>query len=256
VRLLEQLETETGGHRKASQDNWEHASHVGMGLADRCPRLQPREGLIAEVSERGLVPIEAQGHDQWRVFPGDEMKIAGQHANHFARLAVDQDAPAQDAGIAAKLPAPVAVGQEHGIRAAGRIVLAGKPTAEHGRDSEDRQDAISDQENAHQFGVADAGYIAGVVGKHADILEGPVLLAINEIVGRRRAQFLDIQARGDVPYSHQIVGLRIGQRLQQHALEHAENGRIGAHADSQGDERDRGEHGRAAEPAEDLVELR
>jgi len=49
--------------------------------------------------------------------------------------------------------------------------------------------------------------------------------------------------------------VRIGQWLEQDAFNDAEDDGVGADADGQGEKRDGGEHGRAAESAECLPEL-
>jgi hypothetical protein len=58
-----------------------------------------------------------------------------------------------------------------------------------------------------------------------------------------------------MPDADQLLGMGIGQRFQQDALDHAEDHRVCAYADGQGEQRDGGKHGRAAEPAHHLPEL-
>ena len=64
-----------------------------------------------------------------------------------------------------------------------------------------------------------------------------------------------IDPGGLVPDADQLIGVGIGQRLQQYAVDHAEDDGIGADADRQRDERDGGEEGRARQSAENLLEL-
>ena len=59
-----------------------------------------------------------------------------------------------------------------------------------------------------------------------------------------------------MPHSDQVVSMRIRQRFEQDAVEHAEDGGVRSDTDCQSNERDRGEQGCAAEAAENLVELR
>ena len=52
-----------------------------------------------------------------------------------------------------------------------------------------------------------------------------------------------------MPHADQLLRMGIGQWLQQHALDHAENHRIRAHADGEREQSDGGKQRRAAEPA-------
>jgi len=51
----------------------------------------------------------------------------------------------------------------------------------------------------------------------------------------------------------QLVRLRVRQRLQQHAVDDAEDGGVGADADCQGQDRDGREHGELQQPAENMT---
>ncbi len=52
---------------------------------------------------------------------------------------------------------------------------------------------------------------------HADVLKHAAFLAIGEVQRDRQVQFLDIDAGRGVPQRHNLLGVRIRQRLQQYA---------------------------------------
>ncbi len=85
-----------------------------------------------------------------------------------------------------------------------------------------------------------------------DVPQGPVLLAIGEIQEWGDMQFGKADPFRRVRHADQLFGIRIRQRLQKDTLQHAENGRIGADSESQGEDGNRGETGRVADAAENL----
>jgi hypothetical protein len=52
----------------------------------------------------------------------------------------------------------------------------------------------------------------------------------------------------------QLIRLRIRQRLQQHAVDDAEDGGVGADADRQGQDGDSGEHRQLDQPPQDVAQ--
>ena len=55
-----------------------------------------------------------------------------------------------------------------------------------------------------------SGYVHGIAGINANILECRVLLAVNEVDRRRHVQFLDVHAGRGVPDADQFLRMRIG----------------------------------------------
>ena len=81
-----------------------------------------------------------------------------------------------------------------------------------------------------------AGQAEGRGAVQADVVEGFVLLAVNEIEELSHVEFGDVYAGGLMPYANEAVGLRVIERLEKHPLDHAENYGVGADADGHGDE--------------------
>ena len=79
------------------------------------------------------------------------------------------------------------------------------------------------------------------------------MLAIDEVVGGRHVEIGDVDARGRVPDADEFVGLGIGKRLEQDALEDAEEDGIAADSGSERDNRDGGKQWSVREAAEDLL---
>ena len=104
-------------------------------------------------------------------------------------------------------------------------------------------------------GFPRTGHVHRIAVVGADILKRGVLLAIDKVDGGRHIQFCEANARRGVPHADQLLGMGVGKRLQEHALDYAENDRVCAHTDGESNEGNGGKQRRPAEPAQDLLEV-
>jgi hypothetical protein len=89
----------------------------------------------------------------------------------------------------------------------------------------------------------------------ADVLEGFILFAIDEVVGRSHVEIIDVDTGSGVPDADEFVGLGIGKRLEKDAFEDAEDDGVAANAGGESDERDYREKGGACKAAENLFQV-
>ena len=136
----------------------------------------------------------------------------------------------------------------------GAIVCPREQTSERRLHAEHRQDAVGDEERAHLLGLGQAGDTDRAEFTEPDILENLTILAVGEVEKRRGPGSGQVDARQGVIEHDQLVGAWIRQRLQQHALDYAEDRRIGADADGQRQHRDAGEERHLGEASQNLVE--
>ena len=108
--------------RKGRREKRDHARHIGVGLGQRDARLQPGERLKPEADSAGRVDV--QRHRQHDVGTGaQKLERRGQHADHFARPAIDHERLADDVLGTTEPALPIAIGQNHPQRIARRIVF-------------------------------------------------------------------------------------------------------------------------------------
>jgi len=105
------------------------------------------------------------------------------------------------------------------------------------------------------LGLAYAGHAQRVAIVHADVLKRGTLLAIDEVKEGRHVQVVEADAGRCVPDADQLFRMGIAERLQKHAVDHAEDHRIGADADRKRDQDDRREKRGTKQTAEYLLEL-
>src|SRR5438093_5198463 len=72
---------------------------------------------------------------------------------------------------------------------------------------------------------------------------------------RSGVEVLDVEAGRRLPNAYEPIGIRIRKRLQQDAVDDAENRAIGADSDGDGEKRHNRKHGRTHEPAQDVFKL-
>ena len=115
-----------------------------------------------------------------------------------------------------------------------RVLISKKPSG-GGLGAKQREKIGSHSRDFHLFGLARARH--GSVG-HPDagnFFERARILAHLQqlVIGSGRAAFFGEAG----PNNGEAVGVRVGQRFQQDAMHHAEDGGVGANADREGDDR-------------------
>ena len=103
--------------------------------------------------------------------------------------------------------------------------------------------------------LADTCHAEGVATVATDVLERGVLLAVREVHKGAHAELWQVHGGRAVRDTDELLGVRIIQRLQKHAIHHAEHHSVGADADGQRNQRDGGEQRGPRQPAQDLFEL-
>ena len=237
-----------GGSGNASGTSGSIRATSALAWATVMPGFSRATRLIAEVADERLGPIELLRHQDLGIRP-QERERPRQHADDFRRLARDGQRLSDD-GAAAELPLPVAPRQHHRVWRARHVVGVREDAAGHRHHAEDRQEAVGHEQRPVALGFAPAGdrHRAGV--PQADVLEDAALLSVDEVGGRAVVQLRDAHTRRRVPDAHEPVGLGKRQRLQEHAVDDAENRGVRADAYRQRDQRDDREERRLDEAAD------
>jgi hypothetical protein len=217
------------------------ASHVRVGLRHREARFQSTNAVVAEL----VRPVGVQALREEQVGQQvDEPKVARHHADDLVRHEIDDHGAAENVPVASEPSLPVPVAEDRGWRATGRIVFQREPPAQQGRDSERREHTVCHRHRRDLLGLAGSCDGGGVGRPHAELLEGLALVAAGGVhAGREGGVLEDLTAdRHPVVDAHELVGVRIGQGLDQHAVHDAKHRGIRADAERQR------EHNRQHEP--------
>ena len=108
---------------------------------------------------------------------------------------------------------------------------------------EEAQGAVGHEERLDALGLAGAGDRHRAAVPEPDVLEDAPLFAVDEVIRGRHVQERDPEPRRRVPQAHEPVGAVERQRLEQDAADDAEDGRVGADTERQGEDGDQREHG-------------
>jgi len=144
--------------------------------------------------------------------------------------------------------------EDHRLRGPGGVVLRGEEAPQVGTDPEQGQGPIGDPYPGDPLRLVEPGHRDVGRAPDADVGQGPTLLTIGEVQCRRLAQQIQVEAWRTVPHRHQALGVRKGQWSEQHAVDHAEDRRVAADPEGEGEGRHDGEYGRTKELAEGLQE--
>ena len=166
--------------------------------------------------------------------------------------AVEHDGLADDVRGAAELPLPQAVREQDDRVAAGLFLCFGVEPAEHRLEADDVVKVGRGARAADPLRFLGSGQRECGAGERGDMLVGGVLLAPVAVVRIRTDVFLDRLRPVVEPHHRDPVGIGVGQRPQQDAVEHAEHRRVHPDPDREGQKGDRRES-RVAEQHADRV---
>ncbi len=138
--------------------------------------------------------------------------------------------------------------QHDGRRGAHGAVLLGEPTTDHRLHTQEGKEPGRHLCGTDHLGLCQARdrHSRGIV-EDADVLEHAILILVDEVLVRRQAT--SVEGRGPGHDTHQLALILEGQRLQQHAIDDAENGRRGADPQREREDGEGREPGSLAEHA-------
>jgi hypothetical protein len=149
--------------------------------------------------------------------------------------------PTGDRGVAAEAALPQLVADDrHGV-ASGQVLLRCEESPPGGADTEHREDLGARPRGGQAFGLAATGEVDGAEAESHHRLERAAFLAISQELGLGEARLRLVLPA--VPDLDDALRLRVGQRLQEDAVDQAEHGRVGADAQRQRQRRHGGESG-------------
>ena len=199
--------------------------------------------------------MRAHHHVEQRVDPVGKERRGLEHADHRHRLAVQLHLLADERRVAAEALPPEVVGENHDGRHSRAIVARARQPAEHRGEAHDLEVVPRDEPHveADRVVVPLQGEVPrGVLGDAAQRRDAGA-----EIVDLRHGEG-DVRlprAIGRLPHVEQPVAVAVGQRLQQHAADHAENRGVGADAERQRDDDHRGERRAVTQGAQRVVQV-
>jgi len=235
--VLEHSAREPRRGGEAVEHHRDHPGHVRVRLLDADPRLQPRDRLVAEVPDEHLGPVEAEGQQHVGVAV-EEAKAARQDPDDLARLSVHDHLLPHRIGLRSERPLPVGVAQHHPFGRGGRVVFGRERPAQVGAHAQNREEGVADEERVDSLWIPAPCYRDRCPVPQGDVLEGTPLLPVGHVGGRSLVQQGHVDPGRGVPHGDQPVGLVVRERLEQHAVDDAEDGR--ARPDAQR-ERDHGD---------------
>ncbi len=239
--------------RPCVEPNRQHAFDVGARFLQRHAGSEPRDTPKVEAAVSELAAVETQRRDQLDLGRDvDKAESRGHDADDLRRAAIHRHDAADDRFVAAELPLPIGIGEDRRIGAVGLRRGFGfrEQTAERRLNADRLEHAVRNSERAGLLRIADTRHAAAAGPPDPEVLERAVLVAVGEVHRRRHGEPLGVDSGRPVPEAHELVGIRIGQRLDQHRVDDAEDRRRCADAEREREHGGRGERGPAVQPAQ------
>jgi len=207
------------------------AVHAGQVLArplqaDAGP--QASDPLQVEAA-RVLLGGGSQGDPEVGVV--EERGLRRHHPDDGVGLGIQPHRPAEHVGIGVEAVAPQVVSQQGHRGRAGRVVLGAEATTEEWLDAEDLLHVVRHLDGVDADGVGAHGQVDGLAGPHGHALEGRVVSPPGNEVRVGDGDVIEVPLRRDLVEADQPLRLGKGKRLEEQAVEDAEDD--GVTADSQ-----------------------
>src|ERR1035438_2572478 len=187
------------------------------------------------------------------VFVAGVLRARRHHARDGKRLGIERDLPPDDVGIGGKTVAPQPVAQNRLLSVAGDLVVGVELMPARGVQSQHVEKPGSHLEACEALRLAGAGKLQIGARETGQGFEGTIARA--KIAKVERVQRKLGVAGAVEEYAHDTVGLGIGKRPQQHAVDDAEDGAIRADGERQREHNHHGEAGVLAQRAQRVSQV-
>ena len=232
-----------------------HARQLGLHLAERATLTDSGEAGGCEAAELDVGRIECGRPPELCLRVG-EREARRHHADDLCHCAGDFDTPTNDRRVAAEaaLPEPVAQ-QDHGW-GAGSLVLHGECPAHPWGGSHHIEERRRDGGRCDTLGIVRPGEAYLAVVEQRNAVECAALGRVQKVERIRHRQVELHESGRGVLEDDEPVGVGHRQRTQQHRVDDAEDGDVGADADGQRHDRDGREARAGGESAQEDAHLR
>ena len=151
-------------------------------------------------------------------------------------MVIDQKLAAENVRIFGVLAPPQAFTDYGDIIVAGGILLAGEPATQDGFHTEDLKEAVGNDEPAYLLRFSFARKARAPFHESGDALKRVISRLPLQKIYRVHGVGLG-SARAMLPYHDQAIRILVRHALEQYCIHDAENGRVGADAQCQGEHR-------------------
>ncbi len=209
--------------RIGGRETANHAAHIGRRLLDRHAGLHPREHLQGAHIAGGRLEVRRQRHPE--ALRLREHELRRHDADDRVGKSVDGDRPADDRAIAVVAQLPHLVAEHDDAFGAGTVIVGGEVASERRRRSEKAEERRRDRRAVEALGLRRAvRHRQRPAGKGGQGRERRRLVAHVAEVEPRQPGPVDPGPLVGRVQDDDAVGIRIGERLEQHPVHDAENG--------------------------------
>src|SRR5688500_8532544 len=169
--------------------------------------------------------------------------------------AIDVDLLADESGVAAECSLPQLVTEDSHRLAVRKVVLLGEHAATERRDAERLEQRGRQVDGVHTLGDLAFTQVDRARPVRPDLAERLRPLAELEILRRRDPELVEPEPGELARDHHELVGVRVAERLEDDAVDHAEDGAVGADPECQREDRENREPGSPSKTAEGVPKI-
>src|SRR5471030_288546 len=204
---------------------------------------------------------QRHGPPQLYVFAVRQRVVVAAHVlnarRHDAQYLVGRSRQSQrtadDVRVAAHAPLPETIAQDDGLSGAFQFVARLKGAAQNRREAQGFEEAGGDGHGLETLGLVADGEVEILAEVECNFRK--YLVAGAEIQEVRRGHREVVPLGPDAEDADQAIRFRIGQRLEQDAIDHAENGAVAADGKRQNEYRNRRETGIFTQGAQSVMKV-
>jgi hypothetical protein len=160
---------------------------------------------------------------------GNEMEVAGKHANDGVGISVERDGLAENVGAAAVALLPCCVAENRGARSGEQIFTGCEVATEDGSDAEDTEKTVADAAGADGLDAILGGEREAAALVEFESGEDFVAFFPVVVVGDREIALL--KQRDGFEDADEAIGVAIRKRFEKSGVDEREDGDAGGHAE-------------------------
>src|SRR6516165_6007341 len=222
-----------------------HAGILLFQARDNCFHFRLRLGhgdTLAEAAEdnHGMVfavqlrAIESHWHPHVVLAAGaEERKTPWENSDDGEGFLVEQNAPADDAGIAAEAPLPQSKTNDRNLIVADLIFLRDEVAAEGWLDAKETKEICGSMDAKNLLGFIGASEVVEPGAPGGKLFKRVILITPIEKLGGRSNTARNVAVWIGVPHKYDPLRIRKGKRTQQDSIDHAKHSGVCADADGE-----------------------
>jgi hypothetical protein len=183
------------------------------------------------------------------------LTLGRDYSDHLVRLAVEVNRRPDDLRVGAKPSLPNSPTQHRDVTPAALVFLRNEPPTQQRRSRQHFEEPGGHHRSPNAFRTVSAGQVEAPIREESHVSKDLGLVSPPQVVGISDRALLDVLGRVGQDRDHEFIGSMVGKRPKQHTVHYTEDRGVGADAQGQRKNGDRGVARVSQESAKRLAEV-